>query len=60
VRRVGIDYEVMSKASFKAFPIASPALVEVRLTGRTVEVFAEGERIAVHVRSSGNVSAHIA
>ena len=28
--------------------------VEVRLTGRTVEVFAKGERIAAHLRSSGN------
>jgi transposase len=28
--------------------------VEVRLTARTVEIFARGERIAAHVRSSGN------
>src|SRR6202049_4933513 len=28
--------------------------VEVRLTGRSVEIFAKGERIAVHLRSSGN------
>jgi hypothetical protein len=28
--------------------------VEVRLTGRTVEIFVKGERIAVHMRSSGN------
>jgi len=26
----------------------------VRLTGRTVEIFVKGERIAVHMRSSGN------
>jgi hypothetical protein len=28
--------------------------VEVRLTARTVEIFVKGERIAVHLRSSGN------
>jgi hypothetical protein len=28
--------------------------VEVRLTGRTVEIFVKAERIAVHMRSSGN------
>src|SRR3954470_15103605 len=28
--------------------------VEVRLTPRTVEVFLKGERIAAHLRSSGN------
>jgi transposase len=28
--------------------------VEVRLTPRTVEVFVKGERIAAHLRSSGN------
>lgn len=28
--------------------------VEVRLTGRTVKVFAKGERIAAHLRSGGN------
>jgi transposase len=28
--------------------------IELRLTGRTVEIFARGERIAVHLRSSGN------
>ena len=38
-----------------ASPIASPAReVEVRLTPRTVEVFLKGERIAAHLRSSGN------
>jgi hypothetical protein len=58
VRRVGIDYEVMSKATFKAFPIASSALVEVRLTGRTVEV-CQG-RAHRRARAIDNVSAHIA
>ena len=28
--------------------------VEVRLTSRTVEIFVKGERIAMHMRSSGN------
>jgi hypothetical protein len=30
------------------------AEVEMRLTGRPIEIFARGERIAVHMRSSGN------
>jgi hypothetical protein len=32
--------------------------VEVRLTGRTVEIFDRGERVAVHMRGSGNGKAH--
>jgi transposase len=28
--------------------------VEVRLTPRTVEIFLKGERVAAHLRSSGN------
>jgi transposase len=55
VRRVGIDYHVDVEGHFYSVPYRfARAEVEVRLTGRTVEIFARGERIAVHLRSSGN------
>jgi transposase len=55
VRRVGIDYHVDVEGHFYSVPSRfAQAEVEVRLTGRTLEVFAKGERIAVHLRSSGN------
>ena len=53
--RVGIDYHVDVERHFYSVPYRfARAEVEVRLTSRTVEVFAKGERIAVHLRSSGN------
>jgi transposase len=55
VRRVGIDYHVEVERHFYSVPYRfARAEVEVRLTGRTVEMFVKGERIAVHMRSSGN------
>jgi transposase len=55
VRRVGIDYHVEVERHFYSVPYRfARAEVEVRLTGRTVEIFARGERIAVHMRASGN------
>ena len=55
VRRVGIDYHVDVEGHFYSVPYRfARAEVEVRLTGRSVEIFARGERIAVHMRSSGN------
>jgi transposase len=55
VRRVGIDYHVEVERHFYSVPYRfARSEVEVRLTGRTVEIFARGERIAVHMRSSGN------
>jgi transposase len=55
LRRVGIDYHVDVEGHFYSVPYRfARAEVEVRLTSRTVEVFAKGERIAVHLRSSGN------
>ena len=55
LRRVGIDYHVDVDHHFYSVPHSfARAEVEVRLTARTVEIFARGERIAVHVRSSGN------
>lgn len=55
LRRVGIDYHVDVERHYYSVPhrFAKDA-VEVRLTARTVEVFAKGERVAVHLRSSGN------
>jgi len=55
VRRVGIDYHVDVEGHFYSVPYRfARTEVEVRLTGRTIEIFARGERIAVHLRSSGN------
>jgi transposase len=55
VCRVGIDYHVEVEKHFYSVPHRfARAEVEVRLTSRTVEIFAKGERIAVHQRSSGN------
>lgn len=55
VRRVGIDYHVDIDRHYYSVPYRfAREAVEVRLTGRTVEVFVKGERIAAHVRSSGN------
>lgn len=55
IRRVGIDYHVDVEGHFYSVPYRfARSEVEVRLTGRAVEIFAKGERIAVHLRSSGN------
>lgn len=55
VRRVGIDYHVDVEDHFYSVPHRfARCQVEVRLTARTIEVFLKGERIAAHVRSSGN------
>jgi transposase len=55
VRRVGIDYHVEVENHFYSVPYRFVrSEVEVRLTGRTVEIFVKGERIAAHMRGSGN------
>jgi transposase len=55
IRRVGVDYHVDVESHFYSVPHRfTRSEVEVRLTSRTVEIFAKGERIAVHVRGSGN------
>ncbi len=55
LRRVGIDYHVDFDRYYHSVPYRfAKGAVEVRLTGRTVEVCAKGERIAAHLRSSGN------
>ena len=55
VRRVGIDYHVDVDKHYYSVPHRfARAEVELRLTGRSVEIFARGERIAAHLRLSGN------
>jgi transposase len=55
LRRVGIDYHVDVDNHFYSVPHRfARAEVEVRITARSVEIFAKGERIAAHLRSSGN------
>ena len=55
LRRVGLDYHVDVEAHLYSVPYRfARREVEVRLTPRTVEVFLKGERIAAHLRSSGN------
>jgi transposase len=54
-RRVGIDYHVDVERHYYSVPYRfAKEQVEVRLTARSVEIFAKGERIAAHMRGSGN------
>ena len=55
MRRVGVDYHVDIDAHYYSVPYRfARAEVEARLTARGVEIFHKGERIAVHLRASGN------
>ena len=55
VRKVGLDYHVDIDGHFYSVPYRhARAGVEVRATLRTVEVFLKGERIAAHIRGSGD------
>jgi transposase len=55
VRRVGVDYHVEVEDHYYSVPHRfARSEVEVRLTPQTVEVFLKGERIAAHLRASGN------
>lgn len=55
LRRVGVDYHVEVEGHFYSVPYRfARSEVEVRLTPRTVEIFLKSERIAVHLRASGN------
>src|SRR6516225_926283 len=55
VRRVGVDYHVELEGHFYSVPHRfARSEVEVRLTPRAVEIFLRGERIAAHLRASGN------
>jgi transposase len=54
-RRVGLDYHLDIDGHYYSVPYRfAREQVEVRLTARTVEVFRKGERIAAHLRTSGN------
>lgn len=53
--RIGIDYHVEIAAHYYSVPHRfARAEVEARLSARTVEIFLKGERIAAHLRMSGN------
>ena len=53
--RVGVDYHVDAGFHYYSVPYRFlRAEVDVRLTVRTVEIFFKGERIAAHLRMSGN------
>jgi len=53
--RVGVDYHVELEGHFYSVPYRfARSEVEVRLTPRAVEIFLKGERIAAHLRASGN------
>ena len=55
VRKVGLDYHVEVEGHFYSVPYRhARTQVEVCFTARTVEVFASGDRIAVHLRGSGD------
>jgi transposase len=55
VRRVGVDYHVDVDAHYYSVPYRFARMeLEVRLTARTVEMFVRGQRIAAHLRMSGN------
>jgi transposase len=55
LRKVGLDYHVDFDGHFYSVPYRhARAEVEVRATLRAIEVFLKGERIAVHMRGSGD------
>ena len=55
VRKVGLDYHVDVDGHFYSVPYRhARETVEVRLTARAVEIFLHGERIAAHLRGSGD------
>lgn len=55
IKRAGIDYHIELDAHYYSVPHRfARSQVEVRVTARTVEIFAKGERIAVHQRTSSN------
>jgi transposase len=55
VRRAGVDYHIDIDHHYYSVPYRfARAELEVRITARTVEVFAKGQRIAAHRRMSGN------
>jgi len=55
IRRAGLDYHVEVEEHYYSVPYRfAKDELDVRITARTVEVFRKGERIAAHMRNSGN------
>lgn len=55
LRRAGLDYHVEIKRHHYSVPYRfAREQVEARITARTIELFHKGERIAAHLRGSGN------
>lgn len=55
LRRAGLDYHIDVEGHYYSVPYRfAKEELSVRLTTRMVEVFRKGERIAVHLRNSGN------
>ncbi len=55
MRRAGLDYHVEIERHFYSVPYRfARDEIEARITARTVELFHKGERIATHMRGSGN------
>nr|AJW29503.1 hypothetical protein pJE1_081 [Sphingomonas sp. JE1] len=54
-RRAGLDYHVEIERHYYSVPYRfAREPVEARITARTIELFHKGERIAAHMRGSGN------
>jgi transposase len=54
-RRAGLDYHVEIERHFYSVPYRfAREPIEARITARTIELFHQGERIAAHMRGSGN------
>lgn len=55
LRRAGLDYHVEVDKHFYSVPYRfARDPIEARITARTVELFHNGERVAAHMRGSGN------
>lgn len=55
LRRAGLDYHVEIERHYYSVPHRfAREQVEARITARTIELFHKGERIAAHMRGSGN------
>lgn len=53
-RKVGLDYHIDIDGHYCSTPYRLVRMpVEARLTGRTVEIFHKGERVAAHLRTAG-------
>ena len=55
VRRAGLDYQVAIDRHYYSVPWRfAREQIEARITATSIELFRKGERIAAHMRSSGN------